>query len=433
MPYAIIDIEATGGQVGTEKIIDIYIYRFNGETVEDQFGSMVNPERPIDFYVQKLTGITDKMVLRAPKFHELAKRIVEITEGCTIVGHGVDFDYRMLRQEFRELGFEFQRNTLDSLALSKKLLPDVESHSLGKLCKSLGIPIKSQHTAEGDTRATLELFKILLEKDKEKEIIHSFAIKDSKNRAHITKLISLEEELPDSMGVFYFLDKNRNVFYIGASRNIRKDVNQLFTSSGKTEKRMQSRVMKVKFELSGSFLIALLKQAEESRLLKNLMEPKAKQLHYGLFASTENNDFYIDKVSQIDEPALLLFNNKRKGYKAIHHLRSKLNLSEKTNIQEKVKKVKKEIDFPSKNLILIDKGRTKGEKSFIEIRNKKVIGYGFYTFHNQLENEEIRANIINSIKSNAKIIIILKTFLQYHPFQKIISFTLEEGVKIQNK
>lgn len=431
MNYAVLDIEATGGQVGTEKIIDIYIYRFNGEFVEDQFGSMVNPERPIDFYVQKLTGITDKMVLRAPKFHELAKRIVEITEGCTIVGHGVDFDYRMLRQEFRELGFDFQRKTLDSLALSKKLIPDVESHSLGKLCKSLGIPIKSQHTAEGDTRATLELFKILLKKDKQKEIIPSFAVHDSKSKSHITKLISLEEDLPDTVGVYYFLNKNRKVFFMGAARNIKKDVNQIFTSNQKNEKRMQSMVMKVKYELTGSFLIALLKQAEEARLLKNRIEPKPKHLVYGLFADKDENSFVVEKVAQTKRQPLLLFNNKRKAYRSLEQLSKKLNFTEKLSFTEKVKRIKNEIDFRHENLILIDKGRVKDERSFIEIRNKKVLGFGYFTFHNQLENEEIRNNIRISVQPNMRMQSIVKTFLQYQHFKKIIYFTQEEGVKIQ--
>ena len=147
MNYAVLDIEATGGKAGTEKIIDIYIYRFDGLEVLDQFGSMVNPQRSIDRYVQKLTGITEKMVRGAPKFYELAKRVIEITEDCILVGHGVDFDYRMLSQEFSELGYDFERKTLDTLDLSKKLIPEAESHSLGKLTKSLGIPVNFRHTA----------------------------------------------------------------------------------------------------------------------------------------------------------------------------------------------------------------------------------------------------------------------------------------------
>ena len=101
------------------------------------------------------------MVKRAPKFHEIAKRVIEMTENTTLVGHNVEFDYRMLRQSFRRLGFDFKINTIDTLPLAKKLIPDVESYSLGKLCKSVGIPLSDAHRAGGDARATLDLFKLL--------------------------------------------------------------------------------------------------------------------------------------------------------------------------------------------------------------------------------------------------------------------------------
>ena len=99
------------------------------------------------------------MVKTAPKFHEIAKRVVEITEGTTLVGHNIDFDYRMLRQEFKTLGYEFKINTIDTIPLAKKLIPAAESYNLGKFVKFLGIPLVNQHRASGDARATLELFK----------------------------------------------------------------------------------------------------------------------------------------------------------------------------------------------------------------------------------------------------------------------------------
>ena len=167
--YAVLDIEATGGKRGEEDIIEIAIYKFDGETVVDQMISLVSPDRKIDPYVQKLTQITDKMVRTAPKFHELAKRIIEITEGTILVGHNSDFDYRMLRQEFKKLGYTYYRETIDTVPLSEKYFPDATSYSLGRLSKELGIPVSDRHRAAGDARATIELFKLLLAKDSEKK------------------------------------------------------------------------------------------------------------------------------------------------------------------------------------------------------------------------------------------------------------------------
>ena len=145
--YAILDIETTGGQYNEEGITEIAIYRFDGHEVVDQFISLVNPEIPIQPFVVKLTGINNAMLRSAPKFYEVAKRIIEITQDCIIVAHNAAFDYRVLRMEFRRLGYEFNRNTLCTVELSKKLIPDQPSYSLGKLVRSLGIPIADRHRA----------------------------------------------------------------------------------------------------------------------------------------------------------------------------------------------------------------------------------------------------------------------------------------------
>jgi len=171
MMYAILDIETTGGKYNEEGITEIAIYKFDGHTVIDQFISLVNPEKPIQPFVVNLTGINNKMLQNAPKFYEVAKRIVEITTDCIIVAHNASFDYRILRTEFERLGFDFERQSLCTVELSQKLIPDQKSYSLGKLVRSLGIAISDRHRATGDAQATVKLFKMLLAKDVEKNIL----------------------------------------------------------------------------------------------------------------------------------------------------------------------------------------------------------------------------------------------------------------------
>jgi len=137
----------------------------------DQFISLVNPEIPIQPFVVKLTGINNAMLRSAPKFYEVAKRIIEITNDCVLVAHNTAFDYRILRTEFRRLGFDFNKQTLCTVELSQKLLPEQPSHSLGKLVRALGIPMADRHRASGDAMATLKLFQLLLAKDTEKSIV----------------------------------------------------------------------------------------------------------------------------------------------------------------------------------------------------------------------------------------------------------------------
>lgn len=163
--YSIIDIEATGGNSSIGRITEIAIYRFDGNQIVDEFHSLVNPERSIPPYVQRLTGITDQMTSRAPKFFEIAKDIVNITQDTCFVAHNVKFDYSFFQMEFTSLGYDFKANRLCTLELSKLLLPGHDSYSLGKLCKSLEIPLEGRHRASGDALATVELFKRILAAD----------------------------------------------------------------------------------------------------------------------------------------------------------------------------------------------------------------------------------------------------------------------------
>ena len=119
--YAILDIETTGGKYNEEGITEIAIYKYDGHQVVDQFISLINPEREIQPFVVNLTGINSEMLRNAPKFYEVAKRIVEITEDCILVAHNAQFDYRILVTEFRRLGFEFKRKTLCTVELAKTL------------------------------------------------------------------------------------------------------------------------------------------------------------------------------------------------------------------------------------------------------------------------------------------------------------------------
>ena len=107
------------------------------------------------------------MVEDAPRFFEIAKTIVEMTEGRIFVAHNARFDYSFIRQEFKSLGFNYRRNILDTVALSRKLFPGHRSYSLGNICKDLGITINGRHRAAGDALATVNLFEMLLNKDLE--------------------------------------------------------------------------------------------------------------------------------------------------------------------------------------------------------------------------------------------------------------------------
>ncbi|HNR86439.1 MAG TPA: 3'-5' exonuclease, partial [Taishania sp.] len=135
MIFSVIDVETTGGNPKSSKITEIAIYKHDGVNVIGEFESLVNPEMPIPEFVSNLTGITDEMVANSPKFYEIAKEIIEFTKGTVFVAHNVSFDYGMIRSEYKRLGYDFRLPHLCTVQTSRKLLPDMESYSLGKLTR----------------------------------------------------------------------------------------------------------------------------------------------------------------------------------------------------------------------------------------------------------------------------------------------------------
>ncbi|HIB8181200.1 TPA: 3'-5' exonuclease [Elizabethkingia anophelis] len=375
--YSIIDIESNGGAFKKESIIEIAIYRFDGHEIVDQFISLVNPEDVISPYVQKLTGITAKMVKTAPKFHEIAKRIVEITEGTVIVGHNVEFDYRMIRQSFHRLGYNYERETIDTIPLAKKLIPNEESYSLGKLSKSLGIPLTDRHRASGDARATLELFKILLAKDQEKEILkHQKETQVSNNLNK--KIMALTEFLPAENGIIYFQNANGEILYTDYSSNIYQTATKIFHARTKKWDKLKAETTQIHYEFTGNELIAKLMM-----MLKT--KKKTPSLPFGLYYKNEK---YIIERTKGQTGDLLKFKSFSQGNKV------KTFINEQERFQDNPTALKEFLSLDNRNEIWISEGRTKSEKSFLVLEKGKLTGYGFYELHHQIKS----LNKINKLK-----------------------------------
>jgi DNA polymerase-3 subunit epsilon len=163
--FAIIDIETCGGKFEPQRgrITEICILIHDGLQVTEKFSTLINPECYIAPIYTNITGINNQMVATAPKFHEVANTILKLTQNRTFVAHNVSFDYNFIKGEFAALGYEYEREKLCTVRLSRKLIPGKKTYSLGPLCQSLGISNDARHRAEGDAVATAKLFDILLQ------------------------------------------------------------------------------------------------------------------------------------------------------------------------------------------------------------------------------------------------------------------------------
>lgn len=370
--YSIIDIEGNGGAFREEQITEIAIYKFDGHQIVDRFISMVNPQSEITPYVQKLTGITQNMVRTAPKFHEIAKRIVEITENTTIVGHNVDFDYRMLRQSFSALGFEYQRETIDTIPLARKLIPEEKSYSLSKLCHSIGIPLTEKHRAGGDARATLELFKLLLVKDSSLEIIQKQK-EENKSKSFVNKVRRLTENLTSKKGLLYFHDENGKILHVDFALDLYRAAKSILSSKAKKWKEIQTQTEKISFELVGNEVLARI-------MMLNKKITKDQRNLFGLFY--HQNKFVIRRISNLkNNLPLLRLKTHSQANKVLNYV------VESPHLQD-LEKLTSVIDLKNRNELWIGEGRVLGEKSFLILENGQLVGFGFYELYHQIKTRE---------------------------------------------
>ncbi len=279
--YSVIDIETTGAYKNGAKITEIAILNFDGVEVVDEFSTLVNPEQHIPWHITKLTGITNEMVAGAPKFYEIAKKIVQMTEGNTFIAHNVFFDFNFIKHEFSELGFSFQRDKLCSVRLARQFLPGHKSYSLGKICQDLGIQIKGRHRAKGDALATIELLKKIIEK--KPNALESKRLEE-KGKINLPTYIerSTYEKLPHLPGVYYFYNRGGELIYIGKSKDIKKRVGSHFRVDIKRKKDvdLKKQIAHIDYQLTGNELAALLLECHEIKSLRPRFNHSLKRTRF---------------------------------------------------------------------------------------------------------------------------------------------------------
>ena len=419
--FAIIDIETTGLDPKKDKITEIAILIHDGMSVIEHYSSLVNPQRNIPSHITRVTGITNEMVKDAPKFYQIANIINDLTRDKVFVAHNVAFDYGFVAEEFKSFGYNFKREKLCTVRLSKKLLPRRASYSLGRLCQSLGIELVNHHRAAADAAATAKLFDHLL----------YLKNNDSRYKSHDLQAINtgrLEKiqqyilaKLPESTGVYYFLNREEEIVYIGKSKNIRQRAIQHFNSDELKIKKLLSETYNVRFEETGSELIALLLESEEIKKykprynrslrkdafsytmevydnekgIKSIRILKKEEssnpilyFHTWLSARTRLND-WIDKYGicpkycGLYDEAGPCFNHQIKKCAGI--------CCDKESIELYNEKVNQAIQnfIPETNFLVIEElGRSAFEKSFVLVKNNKYAGYGYVHIDYTLDKEE---------------------------------------------
>lgn len=457
--YAVVDIETTGGSPQYGKITEVAIFLFDGDKVVDEYSTLINPECPIPDNIVRLTGITNEMVQDAPRFFEVAKEIVEFTEGSIFVAHNVNFDYKFIQAEFHRLGFSYQRKTLCSVRLARKAFPGEESYSLGKITRSLGIALDNHHRAAADAKATVELVRRCLLQPLGTEALHQL-MSGQETAKTLKKLLPQQtwEGLPERTGVYYFLDEQGQVLYVGKSVNIKQRIVQHLNERKSRKATDLKRMMRdVTWEETGSELVALLLESHEIKRLQPQFNIKQRRAAYpyGLFQDLQLDGYIRLKHGPIKkgrEP-IAVFSTEASARKVLEQITKRFQLCQKMNgidpyqnqadkpcwhynlkqcegacigkeasksynarVLESVRTLQYGID----DFLIIDTGRHPEERAVVRITQGRYSGFGFADLTLLDGQIDTLMDCTKTYSDNRDVVRIIKGYLKTHAIERII-------------
>lgn len=454
--YAVIDIETTGGQIQRDRITEIAIIIWDGKKIVDEFQSLINPERMIPYNITQLTGISDDMVQDAPKFYEVAKKVVELTKGAIFVAHNVGFDYKFIKEEFARLGYTYTRKQLCTVRLSRLAFPGRRSYSLGNMIKFLKIKVENRHRAMDDAKAALICLQTVFQQQKNDEV--ELMINQGVQASKLPPNITLEQlhSFPEECGVYYFHNKNGDVVYVGKSINIKKRLLDHFANKTQKAMRMIQSVHEITYELTGSELIALLYESDEIKKLKPIYNRAQRRTKYpiAIYHYTNEQGYICFNLAKDNKELDLIARYERTSYaqSSLKYITNQFKLcrpfcglegqlsgnclnyqiglchgacSGNEDVKTYNKRAKKAIEklklgFDGSFLILED-GRNRTEEAVILVENGVYQGFGY------IDKEDISCfqdylDCIKPFKNNPDTSKIIKLYLNKNKKHRILNF-----------
>ncbi len=451
--FAIVDLETTGGRADRDRVIEVAVALYDGEKIVDRFESLVHPERSIPYNITRITGITNEMVRESPKFFEVAKQVVEMTENAIFVAHNVRFDYSFLREEYKRLGYTFTRKQLCTVKLSRKAFPEIiGGYSLGNLIKYFDIKVSSRHRAMDDVLATVDVFSRIIKVNHGTDFDN--VLKKGIKEALLPPGITIEQlhELPEECGVYYFHDEEGTVVYVGKSINIKKRIFDHFRGKGFKEQKIERHVRGISFEITGSELGALLLESVEIHRLQPIINKaqRGRGTACGIITYQNQSGYWCFKLADLKKSKIrqgactAVFDKESLARMKMFRLKNRYELCEcllgggnkKGNscmywqigqcagagvsqepveaYNERALEAISELSRAyEQDCLLLDKGRTVGEKTVVLIEDGEFRGMGYLEFDDAVQIEDMKSCVKN-FDNNSVIPNIIRTYLSSH-------------------
>jgi DNA polymerase-3 subunit epsilon len=315
MEYAIVDIETSGGSPAGGGITEIAVLIHDGESIIQEYETLLNPGHAIPTHITGLTGIDNFMVRNSPRFDQILDELWGLLVGRVFVAHNVSFDFSFIREGFLKAGKDFKPEKLCTVKLSRKAFPNLTSYSLGRLCETQGIRIDARHRAMGDAKATAILFDRIIKKSPQ---LISSSLKKNSGEAFLPPNFSGTRfrEIPESCGVYYMLDEKGKVIYVGKAINIKERFKNHFSGLALPElkQKLKSEVVDLKWQETGTEFLALLIESLEIKRLwpKYNAALKIPKTLWGLFHYQDGMGYgrlQLAKVTPFLKPLEIFFSS----------------------------------------------------------------------------------------------------------------------------
>lgn len=316
--FIVVDVETSGSDPVRNRMTEIACVEIQGGEIKRKYSSLINPHQYIPHFIVNMTGITNEMAHRAPESSDVMAEVEPFFTNPNVifVAHNVKFDFSFVQQTFLREGIRtFNPPMLCTLKLARKMLPREVKKNVGSLAGYFGVKVKNRHRALGDAEATAYILLELLDRiENDLEISEVEDLLKYQNKASnfsrvpktiLTKVEKPLAELPDSPGVYHFINKQGEIIYVGKAKSLRERVRSYFYgtefSTGKTAE-MLREIHRLEWQKADSELEALLIESREIKAFKPKFNVIGKKYRSYPFIKITNEKFpKIMKSYSIDE------------------------------------------------------------------------------------------------------------------------------------
>lgn len=232
--FCVVDLETTGTSPADDRICEIGAVKVRAGETLGTFATFVNPGRGVPTPITVLTGITDALVLPAPRIDAVYPTLAEFAAGCVLVGHNVSFDLGFLDAAAERLGYQpLAGEVVDTLGLARRLVRDeVPNCRLGTLASHLRLHHRPTHRALDDALATAELLHLLLERAQGWGVtgLDDLLGLPAAGAHPMAHKLAMTDRLPRTGGVYLFRDRRGCTLYVGKAANLRSRVRSYFST-----------------------------------------------------------------------------------------------------------------------------------------------------------------------------------------------------------